>query len=161
MVAEKEIKKEKLIGRLVVKLAGRDAGQIGVIIEELTDEYVLIDGSVRRRKCNLKHIEILESKADVKTGVTHSDVVSALAKLGVKVVTRKEKPKKVAVTESATRAERKEAKVAEKKAKKAAKEKEKKAETVVKKAEKGETVAKKATKKKPAKKISKAPAKKK
>jgi ribosomal protein L14E/L6E/L27E len=38
------------IGRLVVKLAGRDAGLKGVIIEILANNYVLIDVQVRRRK---------------------------------------------------------------------------------------------------------------
>ena len=123
MAEEKQAKKEKLVGRLVVKLAGRDAGQIGVVVEELKDEYILIDGSVRRRKCNLKHVEILDNKADLKIGATHSDVVSALAKLGVKVVNRKEKPKKAAVTKKEAKKEKKEAKAAKKEAKKAEKKK--------------------------------------
>ncbi len=101
---------DKLIGKLVVKLAGRDAGQIGVIVEELKDEYVLIDGSVRRRKCNLKHIEVLAQEVDIKKGAEHSDVVSALAKLGVKVVDRKPKEKK-----APTKKEKKKAKKVAKK----------------------------------------------
>ena len=120
---------DNLIGKLVVKLAGRDAGQIGVIVEEMKNNIVLIDGSVRRRKCNLKHLEILTDKADIKTGATHSEVASALAKLGVKVVERKPKTKKEPA--------KKEKKAAKKAAKKEAK-----------KATKAKKVAKKTTKKK-------------
>ena len=120
---------DNLIGKLVVKLAGRDAGQIGVIVEEMKNNIVLIDGSVRRRKCNLKHLEILTDKADIKTGATHSEVASALAKLGVKVVERKPKTKKEPA--------KKEKKAAKKAAKKEAK-----------KATKAKKVAKKTSKKK-------------
>jgi|ETN01SMinimDraft_4_1059930.scaffolds.fasta_scaffold164679_2 large subunit ribosomal protein L14e len=123
---------DNLIGKLVVKLAGRDAGQIGVIVEEMKNNIVLIDGSVRRRKCNLKHLEILTDKADIKTGATHSEVASALAKLGVKVVERKPKTKKEPA----------------KKEKKAEKKKEKAAKKEAKKATKAKKVAKKTVKKK-------------
>jgi large subunit ribosomal protein L14e len=141
MAESKETKKEKLVGRLIVKLAGRDAGQIGVIVEELKDDYVLVDGSVRRRKCNLKHVEILDTKADIKAGATHSDVVSALAKLGVKVVDRKPKVKKAAPAKKEKKAEKKAEKAAKKEAKKAEKKEAK--------------VAKKEAKKKPAKTVTK------
>jgi len=112
---------ESLIGRMVVKLAGRDAGQLGVIVEELKDG-VLIDGSVRRRKCNLKHVELLDQTADIKKGAAHSDVVSALAKLGVKVVERKPKPKKEPTKEE-KKAVKKKAKAIKKKIVKAPKKK--------------------------------------
>jgi len=131
MAEEKKEKKESLVSRLVVKLAGRDAGQIGVIVEELNNSYVLIDGSVRRRKCNLKHVELLANKADIKKGSTHSEVVSALAKLGVKVVERKPKPKKEKATkeEKKKKSEKKKEKKAKKEKKKAAKKKTKKTKT--------------------------------
>lgn len=86
-------KEESLLGKLVIKIAGRDAGQVGVVVEE-KDGFVIIDGSVRRRKCNPKHLEILPQKVDVKSGATHADVVSALKTLGISVVERKPKEKK-------------------------------------------------------------------
>ena len=48
------------VGRLIVKIAGRDAGLKGVIVEILDDNNVLIDGQVRRRKCNILHVEPLD-----------------------------------------------------------------------------------------------------
>ena len=44
------------IGRIVIKTAGRDAGREAVIVDILDDNYVLIDGNVRRRKCNILHL---------------------------------------------------------------------------------------------------------
>ena len=43
------------VGRLIIKTAGRDAGKIGVIVELIDNKTALIDGQVRRRKCNLFH----------------------------------------------------------------------------------------------------------
>jgi len=45
------------IGRICIKTAGRDAGNRCVVIDNIDDNYVLIDGQTRRRKCNVKHLE--------------------------------------------------------------------------------------------------------
>ena len=45
------------IGRICVKIAGRDAGLKCVIVDILDDKSVLIDGETRRRKCNVLHLE--------------------------------------------------------------------------------------------------------
>ena len=76
------------IGKLCVKLAGRDAGKECLIVDILdkNKQFVLIDGNTRRRKCNTNHLEILPQKADIKKGASHEEVVKALASLGVKVL---------------------------------------------------------------------------
>ncbi|MBD3263280.1 50S ribosomal protein L14e [Candidatus Woesearchaeota archaeon] len=76
------------IGRLCVKLVGRDAGKECLIIDILDKNktFVMIDGNTRRRKCNVNHLEILPQKADIKKGASHEDVVKALEKLGVKII---------------------------------------------------------------------------
>ncbi len=80
------------IGRLVVKIAGRDAGLKGIIIDILDDNYVLIDGQVRRRKCNIKHIEPLEQVVKISKGASHEEVVTEFKKLGIEI--KETKPKK-------------------------------------------------------------------
>lgn len=77
------------VGQLCMKIAGRDAGKVCVVVD-VVDNALLIDGQVRRRKCNPRHVEPLNKKIDVKKGASHEDVVAALKKLGVEV------PKKVA-----------------------------------------------------------------
>ena len=74
------------IGRLCVKLAGRDAGKECLIVDIIDKTFVLIDGNTRRRKCNSDHLEILPQKADIKKGASHDEVVKALEKLGVKII---------------------------------------------------------------------------
>jgi len=80
------------VGRLCVKIAGRDAGKKCVIVEVLDDNTVMIEGETRRRKCNIKHIEPLKETVDVKKGASRADVASAFKKL--KIELKETKPKK-------------------------------------------------------------------
>jgi large subunit ribosomal protein L14e len=82
------------IGRLCVKIAGRDADNKCVIIKILDDNFVLIDGATRRKRCNLVHLEPLDQKIDIKEDASHEEVVSAFKALGIEVVDKKSKPKK-------------------------------------------------------------------
>lgn len=82
------------IGRLCVKIAGRDANKRCVIIDIKDDHTVLIDGETRRRHCNVIHLEPLAEMLDVKKGASHADVVAAFKKLGVELSAAK--PKKAA-----------------------------------------------------------------
>jgi large subunit ribosomal protein L14e len=81
------------IGKTCLKIAGRDAGKLAVIIDVLDETYVMIDGEVRRRKCNIYHLEPLEKKVDIQKNASHADVLKALGlsekKKGIK--TKKEK----------------------------------------------------------------------
>lgn len=57
-------------GRIVLKIAGREAGKYAVIVEKVDDGFVLITGpksitGVKRRKCNIEHIEPTEHKFEI------------------------------------------------------------------------------------------------
>ncbi len=80
------------IGRVCVKIAGRDAGLKCVIVDVLDKNFVLIDGQTRRRKCNIMHLEPLEQKLDVSKGASHEQVVKAFKAVDVSVVERKARP---------------------------------------------------------------------
>ncbi len=82
------------IGRICVKLAGRDAGGESVIVDVLDDKFVMIDGNVRRKKCNIIHLEPTSKKIDIKKGASHSEVKTAFEKIGLPVW--ETKPRKVA-----------------------------------------------------------------
>ena len=84
-----------MIGQVCVKIAGRDAGRVCVIVEDLGKGLVLIEGGVRRRKCNLKHLEFLDDVVKVKKGASHVEVVKALKRFGVSERKGKIKPKVV------------------------------------------------------------------
>ena len=101
------------IGRVCIKIAGRDAGELAVVISEPEGNYVLIDGNVRRKKCNIKHLEPTSKTLDIDSNASTSDVLKAMEKAGLKVVKKAEKK---AAKEPKTVAKPK--KTAEKKAKK-------------------------------------------
>src|SRR3989344_5648998 len=98
------------IGRLCVKIAGRDAGKKCLIVDILDDKHVLIDGETRRRKCNILHIEPLNQVIKIEKNISHEDVTKALDGLGIKKKEIKEKSakKKEAVKKSAKKAKKKE-----------------------------------------------------
>jgi large subunit ribosomal protein L14e len=81
------------VGRVCIKLAGRDAGQKCVIVEILDDKTVMIDGMTRRRKCNKLHLEPLNQSLDLRQKASHEDVAKAFKELGLEVKTKKSKPK--------------------------------------------------------------------
>ncbi|MBR9690908.1 50S ribosomal protein L14e [Candidatus Woesearchaeota archaeon] len=88
------------VGRLCVKLAGRDAGQRCVVVDKIDDRHVLIDGMTRRRKCNVLHLEALDETLKIKKGAIHTDVKKAFKTIGIELVDTKpkkakERPKKV------------------------------------------------------------------
>lgn len=82
------------IGRLCIKLAGRDAGRVCAVVDHLDGNYVIIDGNVRRRKCNLLHLEPLDELIKIKKGASHSDVAAEFKKLKLDVWSTKQKKEK-------------------------------------------------------------------
>jgi len=83
------------IGTVCIKIAGRDAGGTCVIVDVLDGNYVLIDGNVRRRKCNILHLEATSKKIDIKKGASHEDVKKEFSKLKLAVWETKAKQKGV------------------------------------------------------------------
>lgn len=79
------------IGRLCVKTAGRDAGKKCVIVDILDKRLVLIDGETRRRKCNMLHLEPLDTVLKIKKNASHDEIGRELENLGLKA--RETKPK--------------------------------------------------------------------
>ena len=75
------------VGRLCVKLSGREAGKKCVVVDVMDKSFVLITGpqsvsGVRRRRVNMNHIEPLEASVEIKRGASDEDVASVLKKAG-------------------------------------------------------------------------------
>lgn len=132
------------IGRICVKIAGRDAGKRCVIVDILDGPFVLIDGETRRRKCNIMHLEPLEQKVDIKKGASHEEIKDLFTKMGLTALETKPKAKTVRprhlrrskLAKETVKTEKKpEAKTAEKKTAKTASKTEAKPKKTVKKEE--------------------------
>ena len=82
------------IGRICVKTAGKDAGKPVVVVEQVDNSFVIIDGQVKRKRCNIKHLEPTTKTITLKTKSTHADVVKAFKQLNIDITEPKTKTKK-------------------------------------------------------------------
>ncbi len=77
------------VGQLCMKIAGRDAGKGGVVLDVIDEQYVMLDGEVRRRKCNINHLEPLKTKMKIAKNASRDVVIKEFDKLGIKLAERK------------------------------------------------------------------------
>ncbi|MCX6709746.1 MAG: hypothetical protein NTV63_02200 [Candidatus Woesearchaeota archaeon] len=70
------------IGQVCMKIAGRDAGRICAVIDNVNESFVIIDGATRRKKCNVRHLEPIPKKISIVKNDTHANVAGALRSLG-------------------------------------------------------------------------------
>jgi len=71
------------VGRICVKLAGREAGKKCIIVEVIDKNFVLVTGpkkvnGVKRRRVNVNHIEPTEKMIKVKRGESDEEILKAL-----------------------------------------------------------------------------------
>lgn len=76
------------IGRICVKISGREAGKKCIIVDIIDENYVLITGpksltGIKRRRCNINHIEVLDKKIDVAKGASDEEVLKAVEAAGL------------------------------------------------------------------------------
>ena len=122
------------IGRLCVKIAGRDAGMKCLIIDVIDKNHVMIDGQTRRRKCNVRHLEPLGEVLKVTKNAPKTEIVRIFKTLNIDI--KKTKPKKAQARPKKVR----------KKKEKPVKKESKPAKKAVKEAKKAETKEKPAVK---------------
>jgi large subunit ribosomal protein L14e len=75
------------VGRICVKLTGREAERKCVIVDIIDKNFVLITGpknvtGVKRRRANINHIEPLQEKVAIKRGASDEEVAEALKAAG-------------------------------------------------------------------------------
>jgi len=71
------------VGRICVKVAGREAGKKCVVVDVIDKNFALVTGpmgvtGVRRRRVNVGHIEPTGDKVDIKRGAADTEVEKAL-----------------------------------------------------------------------------------
>ena len=75
------------VGRVCVKVVGREAGSHCVVVEQNEDNYVTVTGpknisGVRRRLCNIRHLEPLETILEISSGADDAAVEKAISDAG-------------------------------------------------------------------------------
>jgi large subunit ribosomal protein L14e len=76
------------IGRVCMKVAGREAGKYCVVLKKLDDTFVLVTGpkeltGVKRRRCNVEHLEPTPHLVSIQAEANEKDVVDAYNKIGL------------------------------------------------------------------------------
>lgn len=72
------------VGRVCKKLTGREEGRTCVIVDQIDKNFVMVDSpGVRRRRCNIRHLDPLEYALDIKAGASGADVEKALKKVKI------------------------------------------------------------------------------
>jgi large subunit ribosomal protein L14e len=76
------------VGRICVKLAGRETGRKCVIIDVMDKSFVLITGpkkltGVKRRRVNINHVKPLQEKIEIPRGASDEEVNTILQTAGV------------------------------------------------------------------------------
>ena len=76
------------VGRVCIKTVGRETGSYCVIVDEMEGRFVVVTGpkhlsSVRRRKCNIRHLEPLETVIPIEKGADDKAVEKALGEAGL------------------------------------------------------------------------------
>ena len=75
------------VGRICVKLSGREAGRKCVVVDVIDKNFVLVTGpfkvsGVKRRRVNINHVEPTELKVNVTKGDDDEKVTEALTSAG-------------------------------------------------------------------------------
>jgi large subunit ribosomal protein L14e len=73
------------VGRICIKICGREAGKKCVIVDIIDKSFVLVTGpksvtGVKRRRANTNHLEPLAEKIEIKRGASDEEVIEALKK---------------------------------------------------------------------------------
>ena len=76
------------VGDVCLKVAGRDGGNLCVVLERVDDNYVLVTGpkkltGVRKRKCNISHLEPVGVRLKISKTSSEEEIAEALKKSGV------------------------------------------------------------------------------
>ena len=111
------------IGRVCMKIAGRESGKYCTVVKKVNAAFVLVSGprlltGVKRRKSNIAHVEPLPYLLDIKEDATDEQVIEAFDKAGLITKLKLKKPSAAHLKSEKSRPAKTEEKKEAKKAKK-------------------------------------------
>lgn len=71
------------VGRICVKIAGREAGKKCIVVDIIDKNFLLITGpkkvnGVKRRRVNISHVEPTEKKVNIRRGESDEEIMKIL-----------------------------------------------------------------------------------
>ena len=75
------------VGRICLKLVGRENGRKCVVIDVMDKSFVLVTGpkkvtGVKRRRVNINHVEPLQDRIEIPRGASDEEVTTILETAG-------------------------------------------------------------------------------
>jgi large subunit ribosomal protein L14e len=75
------------VGRVCVKVAGRDAGHRCIVVDLIDKNFVLITGpkglsGIKRKRVNINHIEATVDRIDIAKGESDENIAKTLETAG-------------------------------------------------------------------------------
>ena len=76
------------IGQVCMKVAGREGGHVCTVIKPVDKTFVMVTGpklvtGIKRRRCNIEHLEPTEIKLDIKEDASDEEIIEAYKKSNV------------------------------------------------------------------------------
>ena len=76
------------VGKICVKIVGREAGKKCVIVDVVDKNFALITGpktvnGVKRRRSNVEHLQPTKETVEIKRGATDDEITKALKVAGI------------------------------------------------------------------------------
>ncbi|MBI2545347.1 MAG: 50S ribosomal protein L14e [Candidatus Aenigmarchaeota archaeon] len=76
------------VGTVGIKIVGREGGMICTVVKKLDKSFVMITGpklvsGIKRRKCNIAHIEPTSYKLDISEDASDEQIIEAYKKAGI------------------------------------------------------------------------------
>jgi len=76
------------VGRVCLKTAGREAGRYCIVLKKMDENFVLVTGpkettKVKRRRCNIEHLEPLMEKIKIAAEASDSEVMKEFSREGL------------------------------------------------------------------------------
>ena len=74
------------VGSVCIKTSGREKGKRCIVVDLMDKNFILVTGppklsGVKRRRVNIKHLQMTDEKVNVKKGSTDDEVANALTKI--------------------------------------------------------------------------------
>lgn len=76
------------VGQVCMKVAGREGGGVCTVIKPVDKTFVMVTGpklvtGIKRRRCNIEHLEPTDIKLDIKEDATDEEIIEAYKKANV------------------------------------------------------------------------------
>ncbi len=100
------------VGRVCLKNTGREAGKYCVVLKKVNESFVSVTGprlltGIKRRRCNVDHLNSTEYKIEIKEDSTDEEIIAAMEKQSLVTKLKLKRPSAAQMKSEATKESKK------------------------------------------------------